>query len=229
VVVYRIAAILLLTVLGLTYSADAEPARLSPISAADSGAYIATAQASPPTLTLVAPAPSLPNSAPFELELRVTGAAELAGFELDLQLDASLATLEGVTLGQALDGGAGCNANLRRCAALLGPLPTSSGFGLGAYSFGTGLPTSGDQTLAVLRLRPTGVEGTLKVEISNPLISSAGGVATVPSAQGVSITLVGQARPTPSPTTTPIPTATPKPSPTPEAPDNTIYMPLIRR
>ncbi|HEY0603563.1 MAG TPA: hypothetical protein VGD58_11665, partial [Herpetosiphonaceae bacterium] len=129
------------------------------------------AQIASPTIQLTAPTTSQLPTVPLDVEVRVTGAINLAGFEFDLGYNAALVQVTGMTLAPFIGTTTSCDATTTRCAIALGPRTSAQGTSVGAYSYGTGVGTTGDGVLAILHLQPAGVSGTTVLHLSNALIA----------------------------------------------------------
>lgn len=124
------------------------------------------------TLSLVVPSDPQSPTEPIEVELLIEAASNLGAFEFDLSYDHELAEVTGITLHELMgDTSDVCDSEMTRCAMALGPLDEDEVTGLGAYSYGTGAGLSGEGTLAVIHLQPTGQEGTLVLTLENGLLS----------------------------------------------------------
>jgi len=140
-----------------------------------------------PVLALTAPSGSQLTSAPFEVQVTVRNATDLAAFEFDLGYDASLMAVTAITLTTMLGGGAGCDPAHGRCVAALGLQPASGGVALGAYSFGAGAGAVGDGALATLRVQPTGRTGLTPLTISHASLAGADANVITPTVQGATL------------------------------------------
>lgn len=164
------------------------------------------AAATAPVLSLTVPAAPQPVHTAFEVQVRVSGGANLGGFEFDLNYDPALMAVTAITPTALLGGGAGCDPTAGRCVGALGPQATPGGVALGVFSFGAGAAGAGDGVLATLRVQPTGRSGVTALRMTNALLVGADASVTTPLVQDVALEL---AAPTPSP--------------------RTLYMPFVTR
>jgi hypothetical protein len=142
-----------------------------------------------PVLALHAPGGPQPITATLTIELTITNAAALGGFEFDLVYEPALLQVSGLSLSGFLGTVAGCDPEMERCAVELGPQAKGDATALGAYSYGAGGGGSGDGLLALIELTPTGATGTSALHIANPLLASADGIPSVPSTHDTWVTL----------------------------------------
>lgn len=171
----------------------------------------AVAQTASPTLVLRAPAGAQPLTGTVNVELAVTGAAQLEAFEVDIQYNPALVQLTGMTLGSFLGQPASCASATARCAVALGPRAATNGKSIGAYSYGAGPAATGDGTLAVLHFQPVGVAGSAVLHLVNAGISASTANLAAPATQDATLIF---AAPTPTATNTPTATSTPTATPT---------------
>lgn len=146
-------------------------------------------QAATPTIALVAPSGAWPPGASINVELRISGAANLGAFELDLQYDRTRLELTGVTPGTLLGALSGCDPAVHRCAVALGPREQAGATGLGAYSYGTGTGASGTGVLVVLHFRATGSGGAATLRLANALVTDVNAVPAAPVTQDATLHL----------------------------------------
>ncbi|MEM7028213.1 MAG: Ig-like domain-containing protein [Chloroflexota bacterium] len=109
-----------------------------------------------------------PNTT-FSVELYVSNAQNLGGFEFGLQYDPAQIAVTGISLTEAL-GDTTCTAQSQRCAFPLGGVETEAGqTHLGAYSYGSNAGLSGDHHLATIELQSLSVGGNQKLHLANVL------------------------------------------------------------
>ncbi|HAJ37782.1 MAG TPA: hypothetical protein DCL15_19100, partial [Chloroflexi bacterium] len=159
-----------------------------------------------PVLSLTVPAAPQPAHTAFEVQVRVSGGANLGGFEFDLNYDPVLVAVTAITPTALLGGGAGCDPTAERCVGALGPHATPGGVAVGAFSFGAVNTAAGDGVLATLRVQPTGRSGATALAITNAVLASADASVTTPLVQNAELEL-----------------AAPAPA------MRTLYMPLVAR
>lgn len=154
----------------------------------------ATVQNQAPTLVLVSPPTPQPATAEaIDVEVVVTGAANLGAFEFDLVYDRSLVRVIGITLRDFPGATGACDPTEDRCAGHLGPVERSNATSVGAYSYGTGPGATGQRLLAVLHLQPTGLSGTTVLEPVNALTTDVSANPVTPATQGATLTLTNEA------------------------------------
>lgn len=171
----RLLIIVLLGGLGLTASSAA------PLTAAT------------PVITLVAPANPQPATGTIDVEIRVVQASKLGAWELDIAFDPALVAIGDLILDPAFGATeAACRPDNQRCAIALGPIVDGSTGSIGAVSYGKGDGLTGEATLAVLRLIPTGAAGTVALQPGNALITSVDATPMTPAAEGAMFTLAGE-------------------------------------
>ncbi len=151
---------------------------------------VSRTQAVTPTLSLVAPAAPQPANSPIDIQVAISNTTNLGAFELDLVYDRALLQVSGITLTSFLGQMSGCNPSAARCAVALGPLDQSSGAtALGAYSYGTGAGPNNDGVLAMIRLTPKGIPGTVALRIANALVTDIAGSPLAPTTQDATLVL----------------------------------------
>lgn len=155
----------------------------------DEGSVIEASQVSTPTLALMVPSSPQPTSDTIDVPIMISGAENLAGFEVDLLYNRSLVTVAGMTLNNFLGQTSNCEPNSARCAVALGPLEQTYATSVGAYSYGTGNGADGSGTLAVLHLQPTGTSGTTTLRLVAALVADVEGNPTTPATEEATLVL----------------------------------------
>lgn len=150
---------------------------------------VGPARAAAPTLVLVAPAGPQPPANTLALELRILDASNLGAFELDLVYDPAMVQVTGFTLGSFLGQTTSCTPMAGRCAIALGPRAQAGAIALGAYTTGTGAGPTGDGTLGVLHLRPTGRGGVTTLQITNARLTDVGATLSIPATRDATLVL----------------------------------------
>lgn len=119
-----------------------------------------------------AQSPSQEAAAPvaFDLALTVQNAADLAGFEFDIQYNRAQAQITGITPRSFLGQTGSCNPSLLRCAAGLGPIHKSNSSRVGVYSYGAPAPANGAGTLAIIHVQTSSSPDSLTFTIANALV-----------------------------------------------------------
>lgn len=141
----------------------------------------ALTQAAAPLITLVAPAEPWSDPTRVAVELRVSSASELAGFELTLAFDHSRVELVRFTPSTALGALEGCDETIQRCSAVLGPHIVKGQARLGVYAYGPGEGLSGDGLLGTFQLRLLHPTDMIELAATDILVASSDGALARPA------------------------------------------------
>ena len=141
-------------------------------------------------VALVGPGGLLSPYKPFDVQVAISGATNLAAFDLDLIYDRSLLEVTGITLGDFLGGTTACDPDSTRCAFALGPQVGDYASSVGGYSYGSGTGANGDGALATLHLEPTGEAGTTVLQLASPLLAGTDASPVTPVVISATLTLI---------------------------------------
>jgi hypothetical protein len=141
-----------------------------------------TAQAQPatPRLNLIVPPSAVLTTQQFEVRVMISRASNMGGFQFDLAYDPERLTVSSVTMPDSLGATTGCNPAAARCMIRLGPHIKQRQVSMGAASYGNRAGLSGDTTLAIIRLQPTGKSGVTALHLTNIILTDVSAVPTLP-------------------------------------------------
>lgn len=144
------------------------------------GFRLPSAHADNTLLRVVAPDTPQSTTEPVQVWLEIENAADLAGWEFDLEYDHSLATLTAITLTNFVGETGLCDPATDRCTLPM-PLKTLvNATAVGSYSYGAEMGGNGDGLLVYLTFQPTGKTGQTPLHITNPLLANTTGTPLVP-------------------------------------------------
>lgn len=145
---------------------------------------ITPTSANAPTLHLMAPDGPQSAIAPLDVQVQITGAANLGAWEFDLQYDPALVTITGISVNDFFARSVNCDPVTARCAVLLGPIAENGIFSAGAVSYGAAAGSNGDGVIATLHLQPTGVAGITQLQFASALLTDPAANPITPATVG---------------------------------------------